>query len=130
MHVDAQDIEPGPLAWGRSNLPNVRTWYPRPLDTIDYNWDIITCSHVIEHISDPMPLIYTILERCRWAIFYAPYEEVDPLPYHNFVVHGPWVTALRPKYMETMNSLGWRRKWSVPDLWRTVLFVLEGKVQP
>lgn len=128
MMVDALDIEPDPLKWGEENLPNVREWICGLLEDqpAGKTWDLIVCSHVVEHLQNPLPLIEECQRRSRWAIFYAPYEEDPPLPYHNFVVRQKWVLDLDPIESYVMTSLGWRPKWDDPSNWRTTVFVLKG----
>ncbi|MCS7025142.1 MAG: methyltransferase domain-containing protein [Bryobacteraceae bacterium] len=91
-------------------------------------WDITVCSHTIEHLADPTPLIEECQRRAAYyALFYAPFEEKQLIPGHWKSVDEEFVLGLNPLWWEIGESPGWKHPHD--EISRTVLFVLRGKAR-
>jgi hypothetical protein len=50
----------------------------------DHVWEIVMCSHVIEHTKDPIAFARHLQSPAsQYVIVYAPYNETDPIAGHN-----------------------------------------------
>jgi len=74
----------------------------------DRSWDLVFCSHVIEHIDDPRPLIEELQRRARHrVIVYAPFEE-NPLGHgHFFSITREFLKSFDAESIEVVTSLAW-----------------------
>jgi SAM-dependent methyltransferase len=124
MNVEAMDVIRRYRAYAERVFPEIHyiagdlfTHEPRK------QWDLVLCSHTIEHLSDPLPLIDEARRRARHAaLFYAPFEERALIPGHLVSISGEFVRGLRPRWMEVIGSPAWRHP--VDALSRCVVFVL------
>jgi hypothetical protein len=90
-------------------------------------WDMVLCSHTIEHMTDPTDFIRELQRRARdWVVLYAPFEERQ-LRSHRFRVTREYVEAHDPVSVEITRSLGWKTQ-DEPDP-RCVIFVLRGEAR-
>ena len=90
------------------------------------SWDLVICSHTIEHFVDPTELILHCQKRARrWALFYAPLNERNLIAGHLRSIDLAYVNSLTPLWMEVLESPGWRHP--VDPESKTILFVLEGR---
>ena len=127
LQVDAIDLIRRYQAYARHAFPRVRYLCG---DLFQYEpqriWDITVCSHTIEHMYDPTPLIRHCQQRARsFSLFYAPFEEDKLIPGHLRSIRRDFVESLQPLWWEVATSPGWQHPEDA--LSRTVLFVLEGK---
>ncbi len=87
LQIDAIDYVPWRSRWVATQYPKVGY---RVMDSADLparEWDFVVCSHVIEHLPDPQPMIRDVLRACRgFAFIYCPYNEVELSPGHLSVV--------------------------------------------
>jgi 2-polyprenyl-3-methyl-5-hydroxy-6-metoxy-1,4-benzoquinol methylase len=131
MKVDGFDIDATCKDSAMENCTAIREYIVNPgglhcLEPAERAWDIVVCSHVIEHLADPGPLILECRRRARhFAIFYAPFEEKPLLPYHLFRVKRRWVKGLRPVRWGLNYSPGWQPPHQ-SNVWRAVWFTLPG----
>jgi 2-polyprenyl-3-methyl-5-hydroxy-6-metoxy-1,4-benzoquinol methylase len=89
-------------------------------------WDLVMCSHTIEHFSDPTPLIEHCRHRARrWALFYAPFNERKRISGHLRSIDLGYVNGLDPVAVEVLESPGWKHPEDAES--KTILFVLEGR---
>ncbi|MDZ4798561.1 MAG: methyltransferase domain-containing protein [Bryobacteraceae bacterium] len=89
-------------------------------------WDLVMCSHTIEHFVDPTELIRHCQKRARrWALFYAPFNERNLISGHLRAIDLAYVSSLMPLWTEVFESPGW--KHPVDPESKTILFVLEGR---
>ncbi len=126
LRIDAIDLIRRYQAYARRAFPLVHYICG---DLFQYEpgrrWDLVLCSHTIEHLADPAPLIQHCRQRARkWALFYAPFEEKELIPGHLRAITRDYVESFHPIKIEVLTSPGWLHP-SDPES-KTVLFVLEG----
>lgn len=126
MQVEGIDMSPQNQVYARAVFPEL---HYEVGDFFDYRpghqWDLVYCSHTIEHIWDPWPWIERVRLRARkWAMFYCPFEEKQLLPGHRLSFTRPMIDALNPIHVEIIDSPAWRNP--VDEISRAVLFVLPG----
>jgi SAM-dependent methyltransferase len=74
----------------------------------DRQWDIVICSHVIEHFADPMSVIRSLQKMAKYFIvLYAPFEERQRIEGHEFTFTGQFIEQLHPLYFDLVHSEGW-----------------------
>lgn len=90
------------------------------------NWNLIICSHTIEHLENPIPFMKKLCEFATdWVLFYAPFEETGIRPEnHISTITMEMVNSLNPIFMDIFKSPGWDRPEGDR---RCVLFVLKGR---
>ena len=129
MKVDAMDISSAYKAYADVHFPDITYAVGNLFDLHpDRTWDLIICSHVIEHLTDPAPLISEISQRARhWAVFCAPFEEKNLLEGHSISITAKMIAGLRiqPLSMKVMTSPGW--KHPVDEQSEVVVFVVGGR---
>lgn len=91
----------------------------------DDSYDIVVCSHTIEHIEDPIPFAQKLSRIARhFAFFYCPYAETDPIPGH-YRVDDSLLDRLQPLEKRVIRSWWWRTRLD-PGMQNCVFFVLSG----
>jgi SAM-dependent methyltransferase len=128
LRIDAIDLIRRYQAYARRAFPLVHYICG---DLFQYDparrWDLVLCSHTIEHLTDPTPLIQHCRQRARkWALFYAPFEEKHLIPGHLRSITRDYVESLNPVRMEVLTSPAWQHPTDPES--KTILFVLEGQV--
>ena len=113
LAVDAADINPGRELFARLYYPRVN-YIVGDAFKLGRKWDIVICSHVIEHTKDPLNFIKRILDLTNeFAVFYAPYNESKPIPGHVSVITESTFSRFDVVESHIVKSLGWRAV--VPD---------------
>lgn len=76
----------------------------------DEQWDIVICSHVVEHIPDPTPFVAELKRRARmFVLIYTPWEEVRLIPTHHRIDQDT-LARLQPDHWSVWPSWGWRHE--------------------
>ncbi len=75
LEVTALDIEPIYAAGAHDRFPDVDYRVGDVLD-LEGQWDIVTCSHTLEHLTDPRPVMRKLLALARkQVVIAAPWTE-------------------------------------------------------
>lgn len=127
MRVEALDIQRHYKPYAAALFPDIRytvaDLFQLPAGR---SWDLILCSHTIEHFDDPVPFIGEIQRRARhWALFYAPFEEQNRLDGHCISIGQAFIDRFDPIVSRVQTSPVWLHPVDKDP--KTVLFVLEGK---
>jgi SAM-dependent methyltransferase len=109
MEVEAIDIAPWRQAWVACVHPRIGYQVMASNALPERAWDIVVCSHVIEHLDDPRPIIRDVLRASRGhALIYAPYRESPLSPGHVSVIEERTFEDLgRPVELHVLDSPGW-----------------------
>jgi SAM-dependent methyltransferase len=89
MIVDAIDKLPDYVDWARAKYPNIgyRSVNIWDLEKPDQPWDIVFCSHIVEHLPEPEKFIARLAEFARhWVLIYTPWMEQNRIAGHNYTV--------------------------------------------
>lgn len=128
LRVDALDILPDFKAYADAVFPDLCEYLVGDIFELDRgrNWDLVTCSHTIEHLADPRPFILELQRRARkWLLLYAPYEERKPDGVEHLTrITRDFVQSFDPLRFDVFTSPGWQKPGE-PDC-RVVLFILPG----
>jgi SAM-dependent methyltransferase len=93
-------------------------------DLEDGSFDVVICSHVIEHIPDPTDFIKKLQRvATRFALFYCPFEEKN-LRGHVVSITREYVERLEPAFVEVRGSMCWHNP--LDEVSRCILFALPG----
>lgn len=109
MRISALDISPV----YKHYLPAITPHVPFIVeDVFDHQktYDIVIASHVIEHMTDPIPFCRRLQEVARLAVFIvAPFNEpADNLTKGHFgVIDEGIVEAIKPEWYEVVHSAAW-----------------------
>jgi len=108
VNVDAIDYTDSRLRWVKTMYPrinyNVADVYDLPKD----NWDLVFCSHVVEHVPDPRKFVEKLVEVCRGYLFiYCPYNEKNRIPGHINTITESLYEGLDIENTTIMKSMAW-----------------------
>lgn len=111
--IDCEALEPSP-EW-TALYPvlhnNVALRHGRLEEVPDRSYDIVTASHVIEHVerAEVAAFVRKLASVARrFAVVICPWQEPEPLhPEHTFSVRQDLVDELRPDCVKIFRSLGW-----------------------
>lgn len=88
-------------------------------------WDIILCSHVLEHIDDGVAFVRHLQSLAReWVLFYTPWKERQRIEGHVTSIDEEFLEAVSPFLVKTIDSPAWRHP--VDRESKCVLFVVSG----
>jgi 2-polyprenyl-3-methyl-5-hydroxy-6-metoxy-1,4-benzoquinol methylase len=77
-------------------------------DLSDKSYDIVTCSHTIEHIPDPQSFVEKLVRLARRAVFLAcPYEEANRVEGHCVSIGQSFFDMLQFDDVEVYESQHW-----------------------
>jgi SAM-dependent methyltransferase len=92
----------------------------------DCSYDVVLCSHVIEHFIDPTDFIRKLQSIARYfALFYCPYEEKKLLEGgHLRSIDRTFAEAFNPAVVQVRQSVAWRHPHDKDSM--CLIFVLPG----
>lgn len=107
LEVDAVDYVPDRSRWVRAAVPEVNYQVRDLYDLPSREWDIVICSHVVEHVDEPRRFIEKACDICRgFAFFYSPYNENPRIPGHlNTITEADYASL--PAETHLIKSMGW-----------------------
>ena len=129
MKVDALDIEPKFKSYADSHFPNIRYMIGDIYKLDNTNvWDLIICSHTLEHIPDYRKFLTELQRRARyWVLAYVPYEEKSLIPLHHNSFTEKTVKSLEPIILQVMESPAWKAPIEKKEeVRKCILFVTKG----
>lgn len=108
FEIDAIDYTPVRKRWVESQYPKVHYMVGDALALPERAWDMVVCSHVIEHIQDPRAFIDNLRRICRgFAFIYSPYREIDRIAAHVSTIDESTYADIPNCTLEVVSSMGW-----------------------
>lgn len=132
MKIDALDIQDTFKPYADAQFKDIK-YYVGDINTwnAEKTWDLIICSHTIEHFTDPNPFMKTVINRARsWVVFYAPYQEIETNrhPAHLITITDKLVDFYKPIHKEILASPAWGNPKEETS--RCILFVVSPQQEP
>jgi hypothetical protein len=127
MKVDALEIVDTYKKFSEQCYPEINYIVKDIFDMKSTNkWNLIICSHTIEHLEDPIPFIKKLCDLSTdWVLLYAPFNETGVRPEnHISTITQEMVDLLNPVFSEIFVSPGWDRREGDRQC---ILFVLKGR---
>ena len=126
LKVDAIELVPHLKRYADAKFPliNYRVGDILAYDG-DQRWDIVVCSHLIEHIEKPAEFASFLAGLARrWVVFYAPWKEKALTPGHVSRIDRRFLRRLGSRQHMIIDSPGWRRS---DERARCVAFAVPGR---
>jgi SAM-dependent methyltransferase len=125
MMVDAIDLARRLERYAKAKFPTIHYTVGNVLDLRpEPPWDLVLCSHTIEHIKDYVNFVRHLQTLAtKWVLFYAPWKEKDLIAAHVVSIDEEVLAAARAVGFEIIDSPGWRPAGKDP---RCVLFLVRG----
>ena len=108
LNVDAIDYTDSRLRWVKTVYPKVNYAVADVYELPRKKWDIVFCSHVIEHVPAPRQFLEQLVEICKGYLFvYSPYNEIDRIPAHINTITESLYEGLNIEKIHIMKSMAW-----------------------
>lgn len=107
--VDALDIDKDWVEYAKF-FPNINSYRNDDIFNLSSDsYDICFCSHVIEHLDDPVTFVNKVTDISKYfSIFYCPYNEDNPISGHRTITD-EIVNSCNPVWKKTVKSVHrWR----------------------
>lgn len=109
FEVTCADIDPTFKAYSQAKHPHLE-YLAADVFSVGRQWDVVICSHVVEHVPDPLAFVERLRSITRRHIVLAfPYME-DPnnlIPGHLHSLGHDFLRALAPARYEVYEGLFW-----------------------
>ncbi|HET8548611.1 MAG TPA: class I SAM-dependent methyltransferase [Bryobacteraceae bacterium] len=110
MQVDAIDIAGSYLAeYARAKFRYINYIVGDALQLPAANpWDLVICSHTIEHIDEPFAFMAALQRLARhWVLMYAPWNEQQLVDGHQNSIDEEYIRRTGATSWKTIDSRGW-----------------------
>jgi 2-polyprenyl-3-methyl-5-hydroxy-6-metoxy-1,4-benzoquinol methylase len=108
INVDAIDYIDSRLRWVKTMYPKVNYNIADVYELPEKNWDLVFCSHVIEHVPNPRIFLEKLIKTCKGFLFiYAPYNETNRIPAHINTITESLFDGLAVENINIMKSMAW-----------------------
>ncbi len=112
--VEAVDYTDSRVKWVKTMYPRVKYKVADVYDLPDNNWDMVFCSHVIEHVPDPRKFLEKLVDISKGFLFvYAPYNEINRIPAHINTITESLFEGLNIEKISIFKSMAWHA--DIPD---------------
>lgn len=108
INVDAVDYTDTRLRWVKTMYPKVNYKVAEVYDLPDNRWDIVFCSHVIEHVPHPKAFIEKLIDVTRGFLFvYSPHNEIEKIPGHINTITESLYEGFNIEKINVFRSMAW-----------------------
>lgn len=117
-NVTALDIDDRFLTYANKKFPWISSYIVKDINELDGTWDIIVCSHTIEHVPSYREFIDQLRMRAKkFVVLLAPYDEADCklikgiemcAGHVNSIDHN-FIAELEPIVLKIYRSLVWQQ---------------------
>ncbi len=111
MQVSAMDLDGSMADYAHTFFPEV-TYLTGDVFEHQLTYDLIVCSHTIEHIAEPKPFIARLQAMARGQVLIAcPFDEPATalIPGHLHSIDMAFIQSLRPTRFTVFKSLAWHQ---------------------
>jgi SAM-dependent methyltransferase len=116
VEITANDFSEHYAPYARAHFDGI-TFLPGPAQNITEKYDIVLCSHLIEHFEDPFPFIEHLRSLAtETLILYAPYRERPLSPGHAYSFDEPDLVRIGACSYRIVSSEGFRHQCFVAIL--------------
>lgn len=130
LKVDAIELVPLLKRYAEAKFPLINYIVG---DVLTYNgphrWDLIICSHTIEHIAEPEQFVDHLTGLAhRWVLFYAPWKERTLIPGHVNRIDRRFLRRVGSKLHTIIESPAWFHSDEAGRRWyaKCVAFAVPG----
>jgi 2-polyprenyl-3-methyl-5-hydroxy-6-metoxy-1,4-benzoquinol methylase len=107
LEVEALDISPDRKRWIQATAPDVGFRVADLFELPSRAWDLVICSHVVEHLAEPRPFLEKLRDVCRgFAFVYSPYREDPRIEGHLSTITEADYAGM-PCETHIIKSMGW-----------------------
>jgi 2-polyprenyl-3-methyl-5-hydroxy-6-metoxy-1,4-benzoquinol methylase len=127
MSVDALDTEPRFKPYADQHFPKIK-YIVGNIHEFDKTatWDLIICSHTLEHIPDYQSFVSELQRRARyWVLIYSPYDERHRIAVHVNSFNEDTFKDREPIISQLIESPGWRTL-DPDEIRKCILVVMKG----
>jgi SAM-dependent methyltransferase len=128
MIVDAVELDGGYLErYVKARFKNINYIVGDVMDLRpEQPWDLVLCSHTLEHIEDPVPFVEHLQSLARkWVVFYTPWEEpLGETPGHVLTIDRRFLARVKAVKHHVLTSPAWGKPAFKDG--KCVVFVLPG----
>ena len=108
IHVDAIDYIDKRLLWAKFQYPMINYQVKDLFDLPSNNWDLVFCSHCLEHIEDPHRFCSKLIDVCTgFAFIYTPYNEIERIQDHLNTFTEEFYHRYNVNRISVFNSMAW-----------------------
>lgn len=108
LRVDAIDGIDTRAGWVKIMYPKVQYKVVDVYELPDKQWDLVFCSHVIEHVPHPEDFVKKLVQISKGFVFvYSPYNEIDRSPGHINTITESFYEGFNVEKINILKSMGW-----------------------
>jgi hypothetical protein len=108
VKVDAVDFNDLRERWVKIMYPKINYKVADVYDLPANHWDIVYCSHVIEHVPNPRNFLEKLVNISKGFLFvYAPYNEIDRIPAHRNTITESLFEGFNVENLSILKSMAW-----------------------
>jgi len=108
IEVDAIDYIDKRLLWARFQYPQVNYQVQDLYDLPSKQWDLVLCSHCLEHVEEPHNFCEKIIDVCKgFALIYTPNNELERIQDHLTTFTEAFYDRYPVANIEIFNSMAW-----------------------